>query len=265
MEYLRADDLPAFLDPLLNYLSRKLPEPIYEALLSALSHSLALIAAGLSFISSLGSWKPWEWDAQKVLPPLISFLLAYYALVSIYRTTGWMVRMTFRLLKWGSILSLFFGALGWMMGSTEGGIGGVVTRLISSTNGGSNGPRGASRQRGSPYGTRQRPPRPKAWESFNAHRQWEYREEDAHNANEDRASDVERVIRGIVSTAGRVVTGLDMNFLGTAQNFLRENGFTASKSSSEGGEDTHEKSNSQSAAQPKRRAQTKAQKRTRSR
>src|SRR6267154_831419 len=93
--------LPAFLDPLLDFFAEQLPPPLYSFLISLLSHSLALFTALVSLISSLVSSKPWEWDAQTIIPPLITFLAAYLALVSLYRTTSWMVRTSFWFIKWG--------------------------------------------------------------------------------------------------------------------------------------------------------------------
>src|SRR5882762_8101257 len=113
--------LPAFLDPLLDYLSSRLPPPLFSFLLSLLSHALALFTSLLNLIFTVVSTKPADWDAQTLLPPLITLLAAYLALVSIYRTTSWMVRTTVWMMKWGAILSALAAGAGWMMGNQYAG------------------------------------------------------------------------------------------------------------------------------------------------
>jgi len=76
---------------------------------------------------------------------LITLLAAYLALVSIYRTTSWMVRTTVWMMKWGAILSALAAGAGWMMGNQYAGgnnvgrgqgggimpnINGMFTRLL---------------------------------------------------------------------------------------------------------------------------------------
>ncbi|EEB98901.1 hypothetical protein MPER_01509 [Moniliophthora perniciosa FA553] len=125
--------LPAFLDPLLDYLSDNLPPPIYSFIITFASHSLALISALSSLFSTLLRTNPSQWDAQTILPPLIAFLTAYLALVSVYRTTTWMVRTSFWFIKWGTILAVLFGGMGWIMGSGGNAVGGpVVTSSLAS-------------------------------------------------------------------------------------------------------------------------------------
>ncbi|KAG1870106.1 hypothetical protein DFJ58DRAFT_764662 [Suillus subalutaceus] len=121
--------LPAFLDPLLGFLADQLPPPLYSFLLSFLAHSLALFTALLSLISSLIASKPWQWDAQTIIPPLISFLAAYLALVSLYRTTSWMIRTSIWFIKWGTILGALAAGLGWYMGQSAGGNTSIISSL----------------------------------------------------------------------------------------------------------------------------------------
>lgn len=121
--------LPAFLDPVLDFLADHLPPPLYEFLLSLLSHTLALFSALISLIINLVRARPWEWDAQIILPPLITVLASYLALVSFYRTTSWMVRTGVWFVKWGTIIGALAAGAGYFMGTQgEGGQG--VGRLF---------------------------------------------------------------------------------------------------------------------------------------
>jgi len=175
-------DLPAFLDPFLDFLAERLPPSLFDAVYVLLSYGLLLISATFSFLSSLPSWKPWEWDAQRILPPIISILVAYYAILSVYRTTGWMMRMTFRLMEWGVILGLIGAGVGWYMG----------------TNGGQSSLFGAARDEAAPHEGqgRTRRDQPRAWEPFGAHNQWRYDEREARMAEENGGrSYVERFLR----------------------------------------------------------------------
>lgn len=174
-------DLPAFLDPFLDFLAERLPPSLFDAVYVVLSYGLLLISAAFSFLASLPSWKPWEWDAQKIVPPLISILAAYYAILSVYRTTGWMVRMTFRLMGWGVILGLIGAGTGWYMGA-NGGEGGLF---------------GAAHDGAAAYERQgRRRDRPRAWEPFGAHDDWQYNEREARREEEERgASGIERFLR----------------------------------------------------------------------
>ncbi|KIN96186.1 hypothetical protein M404DRAFT_67400, partial [Pisolithus tinctorius Marx 270] len=104
-----------FLDPLLDFLSDQLPPPLYTFLLSFLSHIITLLTALISLIQSLIAAKPWEWDPQTIIPPLISILAAYLALHSLYRTTGWIFRTVLWFVKWGTILAAVSAGMGWYM------------------------------------------------------------------------------------------------------------------------------------------------------
>jgi len=209
---------------LLDYISNILPPPLYSILLTFLSHSLALATSLFSLVISLISSKPWEWDAQTVIPPLITILAAYLALTSIYRSTTWMIRTSFWFLKWGSIFAALLGGAGYYMGMGGGngngimglmgvpGAGGIVTglggMLLDMINGqgqnaagGSRGSRSqASRSRktktGSASSSRNQKPKekPKPWDSFEAHRDWQY-QQDA--AAED-GNDVQKVLGDIL-------------------------------------------------------------------
>ncbi|KLO20373.1 hypothetical protein SCHPADRAFT_991751 [Schizopora paradoxa] len=203
-------DLPAFLDPFLDFLAERLPPSLFDAVYVVLSYGLLLISAAFSFLASLPSWKPWDWDAQKILPPLISILAAYYAILSVYRTTGWMVRMTFRLMEWGVILGLIGAGVGWYMG----------------TNGGQGGWFGGDRDGAPAYQRQQRTrgERPRVWEPFGAHEQWQYDEREARREEEGRgAFGVENFLRETFGGNLYDMAGAAAQFLqGVANNNARD-------------------------------------------
>jgi hypothetical protein len=202
--------LPAFLDPLLGFLAEQLPPPLYSFLLSFLSHSLALLTALISLISSLIASKPWQWDAQTIIPPLISFLAAYLALVSLYRTTSWMVRTSIWFIKWGTILGALFAGLGWYMGQSTGvgntsivsTLGGFIWDVL---NGQAESIPGTQRSSRSP---KTRTPhksksndRPRSWESFEKHKQWQYQEREGNQEG----NDAQNIMSNIAKAANRLL------------------------------------------------------------
>ncbi|KAK7035230.1 hypothetical protein VNI00_011997 [Paramarasmius palmivorus] len=193
--------LPAFLDPLLDYLSDNLPPPVYSFIISFASHCLAVASAFASLFAALLRTNPSQWDAQTILPPLIAFLTAYLALVSLYRTTTWMVRTGFWFVKWGTILAALFGGMGWVLGNggnavggtgIMSGIGGLVLGMI-------NGESSAStKRRQTRSSTSSRQKKPKAWDDFQTHREWQY-QEDRGGASPE--TDAQVVIENIVAAA----------------------------------------------------------------
>ncbi|KAG1760505.1 hypothetical protein EDD22DRAFT_74944 [Suillus occidentalis] len=200
--------LPAFLDPLLSFLADQLPPPLYSFLLSFLSHSLALFTALISLISSLIASKPWQWDAQTVIPPLISVLAAYLALVSLYRTTSWMVRTSIWFIKWGTILGALTAGMGWYMGQNAGvgnasivsSLGGFIWDVL---NGQAQSTPGTQRSSRSPRTRTQHKSndRPRSWESFEKHKQWQYQERDE---NRD-GNDAQKIMANIAKAANRLL------------------------------------------------------------
>ena len=200
--------LPAILEPIFSYLSSVLPPPLYSFLLTLLSHCLALFTSLLSLCYTLLSSKPWEWDAQTVIPPLITFLAAYLALVSLYRTTSWMFQTGVWLAKWGTIVGALVAAAGWVAGQGGGGGvgqaggGGMMSFLsgliLNAINGqGQNaagGPRSRSRTR------------PSAWEPFQRHQHNTNTNQNNNNNNNERTDGdgvVQDLIRGIIRAAER--------------------------------------------------------------
>ncbi|KAF9264196.1 hypothetical protein L218DRAFT_820032, partial [Marasmius fiardii PR-910] len=126
--------LPAFVDPLLDYLSDSLPGPVYSFIVAFTSRCLAVISALLTVLAALLRTHPSEWSAQTLLPPLIAFFAAYFTLVSLYRTTSWILRTSIWFIKWGTMLGLLVGGAGWFMGANNAmgvpGVASVVGSLV---------------------------------------------------------------------------------------------------------------------------------------
>jgi hypothetical protein len=161
---------------------------VYNALLTLVAHALALFSALIGLGSALISSKPSDWDAQKIIPPLITLLAAYLALASAVRTATWFVRTTAWLVKWGIMAAAASAAAAWLFGLSANG--GIVPGLAATvldmlygpespqdrdatpvTGGGGGGGGGSS--------SRQRPvrPRPQAWDSFDQHWEWQFEEQ----------------------------------------------------------------------------------------
>jgi hypothetical protein len=202
--------LPGFLEPLLQIVSDNVPAPVYSIFLSVLSHSLAVITAFSSLMLSLLSTHPLQWNAQTVLPPLIALLSAYVALVSLYRTTALFLRTGFWILKWGTLFGLLIAALSWVMASTSrnteigtfsvvSGVTGMVMDLI---NGQGQNAAGGSRVRRSTARTEHRRRKPKAWDSFAQHKEWQYREEQAVEHGT-----AQKMLADMLSSAENLLTG----------------------------------------------------------
>ncbi|CCM05693.1 uncharacterized protein FIBRA_07924 [Fibroporia radiculosa] len=209
--------VPDFFDPLLDYLSSILPPTVYAILTTLISYTLSLAMSSFSLVKGIVSSPPSSWDAQTILPPLITFLAAYLALVSLYRTTSWMIRTGIWVVKWGFILSVLAASAGWMLGSAQanGGndIGGLVTGGVLPAVGGmlldmlngqntAGGPRPGSRSSRAKT-QREKAPRPKAWETWDKHREWEYSEN--AQAEADGRSAEGNVLGDIMGAIGRTV------------------------------------------------------------
>ncbi|KAI1791316.1 hypothetical protein LXA43DRAFT_1012149 [Ganoderma leucocontextum] len=211
------------LDYVFSFLSSVIPPPIYSIAATLITHSLSVFIALLNFVFALASAQ--NWDAQKVLPPLITLLAAYLALVSFYRTTGWMIRTAFWFVKWGGILAALSAGAGYFManggangvGPFNGGgllsfFGNALLGLVSG--GGSDGQSdraGPSRSRTGAKAkkpTQKQKEKPKAWESWDKHRDWQY---SPGAAGRDDAARVSEDVQEVV----KKVTGLVHDTLGT--------------------------------------------------
>ncbi|KAG5637224.1 hypothetical protein H0H81_005346 [Sphagnurus paluster] len=206
--------LPDVFDPIFEYLSEALPPPLYWFVTNALSHYLALLSAIYSLILPLISTSPLKWDAQKILPPIITLFAAYLALLSFYRTTTWMLRTSIFFVKWGTILGVIAAGAGFLLGSANGdgngvgsfgvisGLGGMLLDLINGKGqnaaGGTRSGSHPQRSRTTTKGSEKKKPKP--WEPFERHREWQ------HQDNQDRAGvDAQQVISKIIGGAGQVV------------------------------------------------------------
>jgi hypothetical protein len=213
--------LPAILDPILSYLSSVLPPPLYSFLLTLLSHSLALFTALISLCYTLISSRPWEWDAQTVIPPLITFLAAYLALVSLYRTTSWMFQTGVWVMKWGTILGALVAGAGWVATQAGGGGGGggvgqaggsgmmsfLGGLILDAINGRGQNAAGGSRARSRSRTQPQSRTRPNAWEPFQQQQQQQRqtRSQRTTNANRnernnERTEGGDGVVQGIIES-----------------------------------------------------------------
>ncbi|OSC99388.1 hypothetical protein PYCCODRAFT_1460785 [Trametes coccinea BRFM310] len=226
--------LDNILDPLFSFLSSVLPPQVYTIVESLVSHSVALIAALFKFVLTLVNAE--SWDAQKILPPLITLLAAYLALVSFYRTTGWMIRTAFWFVKWGGIIGMLAAGAGYFMGNAnangENGVGNPLNGGLlsffgnallgmlnqdgqasqnsrstrrSRTNAGGSGPRTRAQTRKQ---KEKEKARPKAWDSWDKHREWQY------NAEAAGRDDAARMNEGVQEVVQKVV-GIVQNAMGT--------------------------------------------------
>ncbi|KAK0438697.1 uncharacterized protein EV420DRAFT_566082 [Desarmillaria tabescens] len=185
------DLLTEFLEPILSFLKEQLPPPVYSFIISMLSHCLAFCTAFYTLVGELVSTNPLQWDAQTLLPPLIAVFSAYIALMSLYRTTSWMLRTSFWFIKWGTIVAALIGASGWVLGSQQlqanksGGLmpwsslGEMAMDMLNS-------PSGQTSKRK----PRTPPQRPRVWESFDRHRAWQETKNEPESRSDFNAKEV---------------------------------------------------------------------------
>ncbi|GJE95393.1 hypothetical protein PsYK624_115770 [Phanerochaete sordida] len=208
--------LPELLDPALDFLADRLPGPLFDLLEALLTHAYSLAAAAWTLARTLAGRAGLSLDAEKLLPPLLTLLAAYLALVSFYRTTGWMLRTAFAFAKWGFILSTLGGLAGYLLANAGpdgagalaqlgGGLGGVLLGLFApdqnarqNTRGGAGG-RARSSQRGAGKD------RPKAWDAWDKHRDWQYKEQEYHQGGDADGANVQQVIGNIIGSAGKAI------------------------------------------------------------
>ncbi|KDR75377.1 hypothetical protein GALMADRAFT_249422 [Galerina marginata CBS 339.88] len=198
---------PGFLDPLLEFFSANLPPPLYSFVTSVLSHSLAAITAVLNLSQSLLSTS--GWNAQALLPPILTILAAYLALASIYRTTTWLASVMFWFIKWGMLFGIIMAGAGYFMGTAGGAVGnqGAVSMLagyLGSLFDNNSKGRPQSQRRTKRRNMRPRTKRPKAWESFELHQEWQYREQ---NEGQDQNVGMQQLMDIVVGAAGQVFGG----------------------------------------------------------
>ena len=209
--------LPEFFDPLLDYLSSVLPTQLYSLAASGLYYIYALLASAFHAAATIVKTPLATWDAERILPPVITLLAAYLALLSFYRTTGWMIRTAFAFAKWGFILSALSAAAGYFLananleGQEGAGVGHYGLGLVSSLGAmlwtALNGDGRKSPSTGQRAHTRtQKQSRPKPWESWDQHRNWQYNEaaaRDGHDASQD--GNIQEVVGKIIGSASKVM------------------------------------------------------------
>ncbi|KAH8107854.1 hypothetical protein BXZ70DRAFT_17215 [Cristinia sonorae] len=221
--------LPIILELVLDYLSDILPTPILNIVETLFCHSWALANSLFTLVFSLITTPTSSWNAETILPPLITLLAAYLALISFYRTTGWMIRTAFAFVKWGFILTILGAAAGYIFANGANGaagagdglrafggafgivpvIGGYLLDVLNGEgigNNNANSRHRLSQTKKSKTKTQTKgksQPRPKAWESWDRHRDWQYNA----NAQEERnpAAEIQRVVGEVFGAAGQAV------------------------------------------------------------
>ncbi|KAH9961502.1 hypothetical protein BC827DRAFT_1131672 [Russula dissimulans] len=223
--------LPPFLDPLFSYLSSCLPLPVTNALLTVLAHGLAFFNALIGLGSALISSKPSDWDAQKIVPPLITLLAAYLALASALRTAMWFVRTATWLVKWGIVTAAVSAALAWLLGAANGG-GGIMPGLIAMV---SDKP---GQDAGSRSSSQRARSRPQAWDSFDEHWEWQFEEQQWNAA--DVASPAAQVQQFVANALDAARGG---SWLSIARGALQS--FSAPEQTGESRGDSHDRQHAQ--------------------
>ncbi|KAI0801843.1 hypothetical protein BC629DRAFT_1438442 [Irpex lacteus] len=213
-------DLPEFLDLILDYISTVLPPPIYnifEYLLSqvytllcslltlslTLSRSIINNAEGGHVLQRLERW--WDsLDATEVIPPLLTLVAAYLALLSFYRTSKWMISMAIYLVKWGFILITLGTAAGWYLSSISGGgaedgiarqwgvtqaVGGLVNQFLD------------GQAQKSSINSKSQVKRPVMYELRNTQQGWQDSETQSHSGG-DALADARHVVSQILAGGG---------------------------------------------------------------
>lgn len=92
-----------------DLLSDVIPYPIFR-ILAGFSN---LIYRMLGTANDPSSW------ASTLLPPLITFFLAYFALVTVYRTVRSMLSLAWFGIKWGAIIGGLIAIWAWWTDNTD--------------------------------------------------------------------------------------------------------------------------------------------------
>ncbi|KAF6760049.1 hypothetical protein DFP72DRAFT_1166325 [Ephemerocybe angulata] len=193
------DRLDAFLDPALNYLQDKLPPPLYSLLVTALSHIMGLSTTSLRLLGSLLSKRPQDWNMENILPPIITLIAAYLALMSFYRTATWMVKLIVFFIKWGSLIGMLSVGAGWLAalnGDGNNNLGDVVASWMNGRSGTKSRPRYNSRTAGLTNNHRTR------GRKSEASHDWQYQE-----GSQGKSSEAQNIMQNIVDTANQVLDG----------------------------------------------------------
>jgi hypothetical protein len=197
--------LPAFLDTILDYLYDVLPPTWYEFLINTGATVLAISTTLYNLIQQLVASRPWEWDTQTVLPPLIMILTVILIFYTIYRAVLYVIRSTIFFIKWGLILGAIVAGTGYLMANSGTALGNadIATNGMPSIAGALFGMLNSQRRpsdhaangkgKGEAGGQR-----PGAWESFESHREWQY--EEGNGAAGRATEEAQRLMDGVVNT-----------------------------------------------------------------
>jgi len=192
--------LPRFIDPLFDYLEDHLPPPVYAFITNALSMAMALCATAVRLVAVLLQKAPSDWDAQAIIPPIITVLAAYLALASLYRTTSWLFRLTFWVLKWGSLFGFLCTGAGYLAAANGADVGVGLASLGSKAlewlNANVNAAGTQDRARDS---TRNRP-----WTKYDSRTGGYQQSQRTRQLQKSSDEDAEKIIQGILDTANKV-------------------------------------------------------------
>jgi len=149
-----------------------------------------------------------------------------------------MIRTTIWVMKWGTIFSLLFAGVGWMMGNNGVGLAEIFQQFLGSSQ-----RRNSADSRSRTHRTgRSRTDRPKPWDSFEAHREWQYHQE-AQHAGVDDQHEVQSLAQQMVAMAMRTLGATSIDFIGAAKKFLDSVAHSAAgdaeQEDSNGGHDAH--------------------------
>ncbi|KAI0340464.1 hypothetical protein BDW22DRAFT_1360448 [Trametopsis cervina] len=209
------DNLPELFDPVLDYLFSVLPTNVYDTIELVTTQGYHALSSIFSLVRTLASE---AWDIEKILPPLITLLAAYLALVSFYRTSAWMIRTAFAFVKWGFILTTLGTAAGYFLananvGGAEAGrglgnwglastIGGLLSEYMNGPQAAPKGTRPSTRSSSSSKKSKTKA-RPKAYDSWDKQRQWQYSEAQEEGQSSPIA-EAQKAISDMLGKAGRV-------------------------------------------------------------
>jgi len=119
----------AISDALLDFLEVYLPPAIYDTIFTLLDYLLmaftSLNSGFAYFLRSAGGDQPNGQDGyndaiQALLPPVLSVIAIYFAVLSAYHTAASFVRTTVWLVKWGIILGVIAAGTGFFAGRGAG-------------------------------------------------------------------------------------------------------------------------------------------------
>ena len=194
--------LPPFLNPFIEYMRASLPPPLYSFVVKILSHAFTAATAIIRLTVSLTNKNPSEWNAETLLPPIITLIAAYLALASLYRTASWAIRLTLFFLKWGCLIGIAMGMAGYYAGNKENGVAnqgdeGFPGNVISSVFGGAS----SSKHNRQTKPRRATQTKPKPRDSFP---EWQYRDQVEDPTTNPHA---QLIMDSIVNAAGLALEG----------------------------------------------------------